>query len=109
MMIWSCPKNKYTEFKKVYLYPLSNKPAVIRLLSRSPLTLQSWLTVGIVDVSGTGDVKVLFPFPNYIPPLTDLCLSITAGVNEVDCSAQMWIEKRDIRNYEEQLLAEAGA
>ncbi len=108
MMIWRCPKDHYGEFKKIDIYPVSTKPAVLKLMGRSNLTLGSWLVVGQLDADDAGAISVTHPFPDYIAPGSDLCLVVTAGAKAVDCSAQMWIEKKPILEYDKLLEAEEG-
>jgi hypothetical protein len=99
MMIWRCPKDHYAELDKIDVYPVLGKPALIKVMGRSNITLGSWLTIGQLDVDAGGDVNITHPFPDYIAPGADLVVAITAGNNTVTCSAQMWIKKKPILNY----------
>lgn len=105
MMIWRCPKDHYGEFKGIDIYPVSGKPAEIKLFSRTALTLSSWLCVGQVDVSGDHDVTIQHLLDDYIPPGADLIVVITAAQTATNCSAQMWIEKKPIPRYSDILAA----
>lgn len=90
MVIWRCPSDKYGEFEKMSIYPISGKPLAARLMGRDDKTL-SWICFGEIDFSDTSQ-SIKHPFPDYISPGTDLCLVITPTAASTTCSAQMWIK-----------------
>ena len=104
MMIWRCPADKYAEFNKVSIYPDANKPVLAQIWARDSKK-SSWVVVGQIDIQDS-IASITHPFPDYISPGTDICLVVVPEQTNTNISAQMWIEKKDIENYDE--LKEEG-
>lgn len=107
MMIYRVPKDNYGEITKIDAYPTSGstKPIVAELWGRNNKTL-SWINFGLVDM--LNDIASIdFPTPSYLSPGFDICIVIKPEQTATDCSAQMWIKKKPIMNYEKLLLEES--
>ena len=91
MMIWRCPSDHWGQFKKVSIYPSAGKPLVARLMGRIGVEA-SWVCLGAIDFDGN-IASITHPMPDYIPPGTDICLTVTPEGIGTNCSAQFWVEK----------------
>lgn len=98
MMIWRCPIDAYAEFEKISIYPDAAKPVLAQIWARDS-KISSWIVVGQIDVRDN-IASITNPLPGYISPGTDLCLIVVPEQAGTSVSAQMWIEKKPIDNYE---------
>jgi len=105
MMLWRCPADHYAEFKKISIYPVSGKPVLVKLMARDQLGV-SWLCLGQIDTE-IDIPSITFPLPQYVSPGTDICIVITSTQANTVASAQMWIKKLTIPEYEALLIEES--
>lgn len=105
MMIWRCPKDHFAELLKVSLYPVSGKPVVVKFMVRVGGINNSWFCMGQVDTERSNEIE--WVLPEYILPGTDFCLVCIPGQPGTNMSAQMWINQKEISQYN-RLLAEGS-